>query len=255
MKSRGELGADRNKIPVPSIPSLKSISLSKKGSATNPKTSILELPLSQKVSELPSSKNLTGRALDHQTLGFYLNKLGTKESKRTKMVMSFEKLLEDQLIATLNKPPKRRTNEEISILEEHSLQKPFLKQFMLENGRNCLRELLTCCYHEFLPKGEVLFEVNRPGHEFYIILDGEVAFFTNLQKEHPEICQQITKRMQDAQEIPLEPNRPQRTKSSYQEVPKIEKILSTTVKMTSNEVFVLNDGRLLITFKECQCKK
>ena len=83
-----------------------------------------------------------------------------------------------------------------------------------------------------------MFEINRPGHEFYIILTGEVAFYGNhTDKKDGELIKKETQRIENEQEIGRDTSQ-KRFKSSFPGVPKIEKIHHTRVKITKSGVYV-----------------
>lgn len=69
--------------------------------------------------------------------------------KRHKMKeMDYGHLVDKQLYLTLNKAPRQRTAEEISLLEQNMHTKPFLSKFGEEHGATSLRELLTMSSYE-----------------------------------------------------------------------------------------------------------
>lgn len=81
-------------------------------------------------------------------LGFCLNKLGKRASKRINLTMDREQLLQNQLVTTLNIVPRKRTKEQITLLEENAGSKLFFKKFLKQYGREGLRDLLKYCYYE-----------------------------------------------------------------------------------------------------------
>lgn len=98
----------------------------------------------------------------------------------------------------------------------------------------------------FVPKQGVVFEINKPGYEFYIVLRGEVGFYTSANEEEKAEMRRQWAQIEKQPEIRINPSEP-RSKSNYPGVPKIEKIINTTVREIEFGIMVANEGSLEIT--------
>ena len=92
-----------------------------------------------------------------------------------------------------------------------------------------------------------MFEINRPGQEFFVILEGEVSFFVNFTPAEAYLSYELQQQceLRAVKYTPVPSAKP-RQKSDYPGVPKPVKILSTAVHVasppTQPEIFVLNEG-------------
>lgn len=133
---------------------------------------------------------------------------------------SHESFFHENLVSTLNKPPKRRTNVEIDVLMRIAMGKQFFADFHSKYGSSSLRDLLKRCYHEyerltrFVPEGDILFELGTGGSEFYIILRGECAFFQRPQESEKDGMRELAKQIEAEPVEPIVFSAP-RSKASY----------------------------------------
>ena len=91
----------------------------------------------------------------------------------------------------------------------------------------------------------MLFEINKVGTEFYIILDGEVAFYTSANKEEMQDIKKVTSLIEKEEEVVTVTDK-KRTKAAYSGVSKIEKIIDTTIKETEHGIYVFNEGKIFL---------
>lgn len=183
-----------------------------------------------------------------------LNRAGRKKS----MMGDTEKFYQDQLVTTLRKKPENRAKLEIEILYQLATtkfklspngEKSFFQNFLEENGDQNLKELLKYCYYEFVPKDNLVFEYDSPGTEFYIILEGQVEFYTKGQKdaEHKSRLEALNKE----KEIPVINSGP-KNRSTFEGVPRLRPCNRSVVKKTASGLHVVFDGRKgLYFFRYC----
>ena len=69
-------------------------------------------------------------------------------SKQNILPQGHEEFVENQLVRTLQKPPKKRSTAEIDVLQTIALSKAFFSNFLAHHGAKNLRELLKQCYYE-----------------------------------------------------------------------------------------------------------
>ena len=94
-----------------------------------------------------------------------------------------------------------------------------------------------------MPAGHVLFELGSLGREFYIILQGECAFY---QKNPESARDSVKEKMKELEFVPLEaiPEK-ERKKSSYAGVPKPSKLMRSKVEKRGGQYYVQHMGLLM----------
>jgi hypothetical protein len=200
--------------------------------------------------------------IDALMIGMFLSRLISTEKEKPKPIESFKDLTPDQekiylqehILNVLNKPPVKRLRTQIQVLQQSCQDKPFFRRFREAHGDSGLRELLTLCYHEFLPKHDVLFEINRPGYEFYIILDGEVGLFDSYPVEAKALMMENGAKAMREPELKSSGGS-HRSKSNFIGTVKMEKNLNTVVRPTTAGLFVFDNGTHLCNLKEFYCER
>ena len=97
---------------------------------------------------LPGKKEAPRTHFHFKAIGNHLLDLGKKASKRGNIQMTVDAFAEQQLITTLNMPPRKRTADDITYLEKTCDSRPYFTKFAEEYGRQVLRSLLSSCYYE-----------------------------------------------------------------------------------------------------------
>jgi CRP-like cAMP-binding protein len=96
--------------------------------------------------------------------------------------------------------------------------------------------------NRFVPEGEVLFEVDSIGYEFFIILKGKVSIFIKLQLPDYEAKR---KAVIESPDVPFRPKPQERTKSNFEGVPKSPPNPNSTVLRKPDAYYVLHRTLLL----------
>ena len=96
----------------------------------------------------------------------------------------------------------------------------------------------------FVPAGQILFEVDSVGKEFYIILKGKCSFYFKCKNSEKSLAKEKAKKLEEIPLIPIDTSQ-LRKKSSYGDVPKAAKIMRTTVENRGNEYHAYHMGLLM----------
>jgi CRP-like cAMP-binding protein len=97
----------------------------------------------------------------------------------------------------------------------------------------------------FVPAGQLLFEIGSAGKEFFIILKGECVFFKKCNDSEKEMLKNKVKHLQTLVCDPDENPPKKRFRSNYADVPKISKLMHSTVEKKEGEFYVYHMGNLM----------
>lgn len=92
----------------------------------------------------------------------------------------------------------------------------------------------------FVPRYQVVFEVESTGTEFYMVLDGEVDVYTRGNGKDETVKAKMEE-IKKEKEIPIVCIA-SRQKSSYPGVPPVKKLKKTELKLTTSGINVYYDG-------------
>jgi CRP-like cAMP-binding protein len=85
--------------------------------------------------------------------------------------------LAKEVIEVLRKAPKERNELHTQMLAKALGGVSFFAQAAAEWGESALLDLLKYMYLEFVPRGQLLFEIGSKGEEFFIVLQGNMGIF------------------------------------------------------------------------------
>ena len=69
-------------------------------------------------------------------------------TRGTRLFGSIVEYIDNQMIMTLQKAPRKRTNAELGVLAKTVIDKDFFNDFRNKHGEAALIELLRSCYYE-----------------------------------------------------------------------------------------------------------
>lgn len=149
--------------------------------------------------------------------------------------------LNDLGLEVLRISPKLRSHAMINVLQVMTKGNRFFQSIQRDYGPETLSQMLKFVYLEIVPAGEIVFEVESVGYEFFIILKGQVSILINLPNSMSETERE---RLEEigcvAQQTSV-----RRFRSGFKGVPKPSNTLHSKVYHNAEGTFVFFRTNLL----------
>lgn len=146
----------------------------------------------------------------------------------------------------LDVKPKDRTDDLLEVLRRMTASNEFFKATRKEFGDEIYNDMLRYVYLEyafltrFVPEGEILFEMESIGYEFFIILRGKVSIMVKIPMSEVEET-----RILSETDVQFKEKLKPRTKSNFEGVPKSPLNLHSTVLRKESGYQVLHRSIIL----------
>lgn len=115
-------------------------------------------------------------------------------------------------------------------------------------GEEVILPMLRACYFEYVPEGEVLFEVDSPGFEFFFIIKGQVGIGIRMKDDAQS--EALKEQILAEEDLPIPIKKTNRYKSSFPGVQKSPTVQHSQVfrkKNTKWGYHIIHRGRMLLT--------
>jgi len=120
-------------------------------------------------------------------------------------------------LEVLKVAPKDRCDKQLETLRIMTSSNKFFNERKEQYGEYTYSQMIKNCYLEFVPEGQVLFEAQTIGYEFFIILKGQVGIGISLKGPDYE---EKKKAVLEGPKMPKLPEKVPRFKSKFDGVPK-----------------------------------